>query len=142
MTKPKTQVAWTPHRNPYEWCASNFRVSYMSNAKWYRVLEAIAAAELDVTRSVWKFIDSDYLYRYPVPASYQLLPSRLADGAFQPVEYKWIEWIRFPRERRLRPDVGYEVPQDIEGLKRVMEATAELQIFEDEQGLTIFGYAK
>lgn len=114
----------------------------MSNAKWYKVLGAVAAAELNVTRSVWKFIDSEHPYQYPVPASHQLLPNRLADGVFQPVEYKWIEWIHFPRGWRPRPDVGYEVVQDIEGLKQVLEATAELQTVEDEQGLTIFGYGK
>jgi hypothetical protein len=114
----------------------------MSNAKWYKVLGAIAAAKLNVTRSVWKFIHSEHLYEDSTPAPHQLLPERLADGVFQPVEYKWIEWIRFPRQWRPRPDVGHEVPQDIEGLKRVLEATAELQLVEDDQGLTIFGYGK
>ena len=120
MNKPP--VRWTPHRDPYERCSSQFRVSYMSNAKWHKALVAIAnaAPDLNVTRSMWKFIDTDTLYFYPVPAVYHLLPERLADGVFQPVEYKWIEWIQFPRQWRPRPNVGYQVSQDVDALKHIL----------------------
>ncbi len=144
MSKP--QIATVPPHDAYERdYARNikvFSVSYMSNAKWYKVFQAIANAQLGITKATWKFIGSEHLSNDGVPALHDLLPSSLADGRFQPVEYKQIEWILFPRVWRPRADVGYEVSQDIEGLNRVLEAVGQFQAIEDDKGLTIFGYGK
>lgn len=142
MSKP--QIAQVPRRDAYqrdyERNMKGFSVFYMSNAKWYKVFQAIA--QLGITKAIWKFISSEHLFNDGVPNLHDLLPSHLADGRFQPVEYKQIEWILFPRVWRPRADVGYEVSQNIEGLVRVPEAIGQLQIVEDDKGLTIFGYGK
>lgn len=122
--------------------ASSLSVSYMSDAKWRKVLGAIADAALPLERATWKFIDSDHLHEWGVPRRSDLLPTRLTDGRFQPVEYKWIEWIRFPRRWRPVADADYSVAQDLEGVKRVLEATGRFHYVEDEQGLTLFGYGR
>ena len=119
-----------------------FSVSYMSNAKWYKVFQAIAIAQLGITRATWKFISSEHLFNDGVPSLHDLLPSRLADGSFQPVEYKQIEWILFPRIWRPRAEVGYEVLQEIEGLGKVLESVGQLQTVKDGRGLIVFGYGR
>jgi hypothetical protein len=78
---------------------NRFTVSHMNNTKWRRVFHAIAdavgTAEL---RSEWKFIDTGSIIEYyRMPQHGQLLEDRFTDGTFQLYEYKWIEWIRFPR---------------------------------------------
>ncbi len=119
-----------------------FSVSYMSNAKWYKMFQAVANAQLGITKATWKFIWSERLFNDGVPGLHDILPSRLADGRFQPIEYKQIEWILFPRVWRPRIDVGHEVFQNIEGLVRVLEAVGQLQTVEDNRGLTVFGYGR
>src|SRR5690348_1586277 len=48
---PKKQVAWTPHQDPYKRARAQFAVAHMSNAKWRKVLRAIADADLGLTVS-------------------------------------------------------------------------------------------
>ncbi len=142
MKKLKTDIVWTPHRDPYERSSAALSVSYMSDTKWRKALGAIADAALQLERATWKFIDSEHLHEWGVPRRSDLLPTRLADGRFQPVEYKWIEWIRFPRNWRPVADAGYSVTQDLDGLKRVLAASGRFHYVEDEQGLTLFGYGR
>lgn len=142
MQKPKPPVRWTPHHDEYERASAVFSASYMSNAKWQKVLTAIAQADLKIEKALWKFIESDHLFDYGVPRQYDLLPTRFADGRFQPVEYKWIEWVHFPCHRHLIAGVGYTIPQDIEGLKQVLIGAGQFQYAEDEEGLTLYGYGK
>ena len=76
-----------------------------------------------------------------MPPLYHVLDTGVGDLApIGPVEYKWIEWIRFPHTWHPKPGVGYTESQDIEGLKRLLSQTAQLHIEEDEHGLTLFGY--
>jgi hypothetical protein len=70
----------------------------MSNAKWRRVFQAIADAGIEELNSEWKHIDSDHITaHYRLPRHFDIGENRFNDGYFQPYEYKWIEWIRFPR---------------------------------------------
>lgn len=142
----RTQIAQaSPHdayERDYKRNMKVFSVSYMSNAKWYKMFQAIANAQLGITKATWKFISSEHLSNDGVPGLHDLLPSYLADGSFQPVEYKQIEWILFPRVWRPRADAGQEVLQDIEGLGRVLEAVGQLQIMKDDKGITVFGYGR
>jgi hypothetical protein len=99
MKPSNAEAMLAEERLRYQKCAGRFTVSHMSNAKWRRVFhtiaDAVGTAEL---RSEWKFIDSDILdMHHRMPQHGDLLDNRLSDGAFQPFEYKWIEWIRFPR---------------------------------------------
>jgi len=142
MKKTNTDDNSTAQRDPYERFASAFSISYMSDTKWRKALGAIADAALQLERASWKFIDSEHVYDWGVPRRTDLLPTGLADGRFQPVEYKWIEWIRFPRCWRQMADVGHSVTQDLEGLKRVLAAIGSFHLVEDEQGVTLFGYGR
>lgn len=140
MNESRTKAGWADRLKPYERFASAFSASYMSDAKWRKALGAIADAELHLEGARWKFIDSELLHEWGVPRRADLLPTRLADGRFQPVEYRWIEWIQFPRDRRPIAGSDYSVPQDVEDLKRVLEETGRFHYREDELGLTLFGY--
>jgi hypothetical protein len=142
MQKPRIPIVWTPHCDPYDRARAAFSASYMSDAKWRKAFGAIAGAGLHLDQAEWKFIESERLFDWGVPRLSDLLPTRLADGRFQPVEYKWIEWIRFPRAWRPIAKVADTITQDIEGLKQVLEAAGKFHYVEDEQGLTLFGYGR
>lgn len=142
MKKSKRDIEWTQHRDPYERAAAGLSISYMSDAKWRKALGAIADAGIQLERATWKFIDSEHLHDWGVPRRADLLPTRLADGRFHPEEYKWIEWIRFPRRWRPIADVNHWVEQDLEGLKRALTAAGRFHHVEDVLGLTLFGYGR
>jgi hypothetical protein len=142
MKKLKTDIVRSPHRDPYQRASAALSVSYMSDTKWRKALGAISDAGLQLERATWKFIDSEHLHDWGIPCRSAPLPTRLADGRFQPVEYKWIEWIRFPRDWRPVADAGYSVAQDLDGLKRVLAAIGSFHYVEGERGLTLFGYGR
>jgi hypothetical protein len=104
------------HQDPYQRARSAFAVAHMSNAKWRKVLHALATADFGLTRSEWKCIDSDHVLVHGIPRLTDILETRFADGQFQPFEYKWVEWVRFPRTYRSYKGEVYEVRQDVERL--------------------------
>ncbi len=120
--------------------AARFQHSWMSNAKWRKVLSAIADTQSNVTRCEFKCIDSDYITEVRSPQSRDIEHVRFADGAFQPFEYKWIEWLRFPRRLKPYPGVGYIAEQDVEALRVEIEASADAMLTLDEEYLWLFGY--
>ena len=134
------QVAWTPHQDPYRRARADFAVAHMSNAKWRKVLRAIANAGLLLTRSEWKCIGTDHVMVHGIPRLTDIMENRFADGQFQPFEYKWIEWVRFPRTYKPSSRSAYEVKQDLDGLQRILEKCGKLKLELDERGLTLFAY--
>ncbi|BDI33556.1 hypothetical protein CCAX7_56070 [Capsulimonas corticalis] len=130
----------------YARLAAQFGASYMSSAKWFKVLTAIAQSRLHLQRATWKFIDSDRLFPWPPPGAHELELTHLADcGSFPPIEYKWIEWISFPRTWSelpdpKRPQQTVSGAQDIDALARLLDATAQTQYIIDDDGLTLFAY--
>ena len=142
MAAQKKQVVWVPHPDPYQRARAAFSVAHMSNAKWRKALRAIATAELRLTRSEWKCIDSDHVMVHGIPHLTDILEGRFADGQFPPFEYKWIEWVRFPRTYKPHRGEVYEVAQDIEGLRQALETCGKLKIEVDESGLTLFAYGR
>jgi hypothetical protein len=130
----KEQVAWTPSNDPYERARARFSVAHMSNAKWRKVLRAIANSNLGLTRSEWKCIDSDYVMVHGIPRLTDVMENRFADGQFQPFEYKWIEWVRFPAAYNPNRSEVYEVVQDVDGLKRILVSCGHLRLHLGETG--------
>jgi len=131
-----------PCRDAYDRARSAFSVAHMSNAKWRKVLRAIATADLRLTRSEWKCIDSEHIMVHGIPRETDILEQRFADGQFLPTEYKWFEWVRFPRTYRPDSRSSYEVVQDIEGLRRVLENCGRLCIQVNESGLSLYAYGR
>lgn len=120
--------------------AARFQHSWMSNAKWRKVLSSIAATHSNVTQCEFKCIDSDYITKVRTPQGRDVEQVRFADGAFQPFEYRWLEWFRFPRCVKPHPGVGYVVEQEVERLKTEIEAAAEAMLTLDDEYLWLFGY--
>ncbi|TWU32437.1 hypothetical protein Q31b_58370 [Novipirellula aureliae] len=84
-------------RERYRKCMAQCTASHMSNTKWRRVFMAIADEGVEQIHSHWKHIDSDHIsIHYRMPQPHDLNEKRFNDGAFQPYEYKWIEWIQIP----------------------------------------------
>jgi len=83
MAKRHLHFRWTPHRDPYECAVAAFKVSYMSNAKWRKVLAAIATADLNIQRSVWKYIEVEHLivYDHRMPTLHHVLDTGVGDIA-------------------------------------------------------------
>lgn len=79
---------------------------------------------------------------HAIPRLTDITENRFADGQFQPFEYKWIEWVSFPRTYRPYDGEVYEVSKDIEGLPRVLDNCGRLQIQTDESGLTLWAYGR
>jgi len=95
----KKRVVPMPRVDAYARARAAFSVAHMSNAKWRKVLRAFAAADLQLTRSEWKRIDSDQVTVHGIPGETDIMEQRFADGQFLPTEYKWFEWVRFPQEK-------------------------------------------
>ena len=113
----------------------------MSNSKWRKVLIAVAAAPVEVRRCELKCIGSAWVATAPAaPRVNECHPGNLADGAFQPLEYKWIEWFRFPRRFQPKPGVGYFVEQDVETLRDAILSAADACVELGDEHLYLYGY--
>ena len=128
----------------HEWwlkIASRFKLSCMSNAKWRKVFTAIATSTVEIRRCEFKCIDSPHVSTMPrAPLVRELMERRFTDGLWQPFEYKWIEWFRFPRQFKPYAGVGLVVTQDVEALQRVIAAAAHACVELDDEYLWLFGY--
>jgi len=125
----------------YERYALSFQQACMSNAKWRKALLAIAESGVELVQCEYKCIDSEHVTEIRRgPRVIDINSNRFNDGAFQPIEYKWLEWIRFPRRIQTNPGVGHYVIQDIGLLQEIIldrvAATTELS----EDYLCIYGY--
>ena len=106
--------------------AVRFKLSCMSNAKWRKVLTAIATSSIEIRRCEFKCIDSEYVSVMPgAPQVRDLMERRFADSGWQPFEYKWIEWIRFPRQFKPRQGIGFVVTQDVGELQKAIADAVE-----------------
>lgn len=143
MTKRAIQLlnaTLDDHRRWFK-IASRFKLSCMSNAKWRKVFTAIAESAVEVRRCEFKCIDSDRVtVKDRGPRVTELMESRFADGMWQPFEYKWIEWFRFPRQFKPHPGVGLVVTQDVETLRAVITAAAHACVELDDLYLWLYGY--
>lgn len=115
----------------------------MSNTKWRKVFAAIDESGISIRRCEFKCIDSDYITMEPrPPLTRELMETRFADSIWQPFEYKWIEWFRFPREFKPYPGVGLAVYQDLEALRDAIMAAAAACLELDADYLWLYGYRR
>lgn len=119
-----------------------FTVAHISDTQWRKVFTAIATVGLDVNRAEWKSIDDERVYDWGLPAPADLGPDRRVDGRSQPVEYKWIEWLRFTRRACSEARATPGAERDLAGLLRVLRALGQLQLEYDANSLTMFGYSR
>ena len=101
---------------------------------------ALAEANIRHLQSMWKHINSENISTHDlVPAERDLEETHFHDGYWQPYEYKWIEWIRFPRayfDKR----VSLTRQQDLSELEGVVLGVRGIEVTIDEQAVTIYGY--
>jgi len=72
----------------YRKAMAKYSAALMSNAKWLSFFRALIHAGVTVERAEWRFIDSSHAIWMSFPAEHNLMPTRFADGKFQPVEYR------------------------------------------------------
>jgi hypothetical protein len=121
--------------------ASRFTISCMSNANWLKVFTAIDTSLVEIRRCEFKCIDSNFVFAQDrAPQVRELLERRFTDSIWQPFEYKWIEWFRFPRQFKPYPDVGLLVAQDVERLQAVISDAAHACVELDAEYLWLYGY--
>ena len=102
-------------RDRYERYAMCYQQSCMSNAKWRKALAAMEDSGVKFVRTEYKVIDSDNVDQIDrCPGARDIDYRCFQDGDFQPFEYKWLEWMRFPRRVQTRLGIGHYVDQDIE----------------------------
>ena len=113
----------------------------MSNTKWRKILSTIVESEIAICCVEIKIIGNTWINTTLKGFSqWDIGEIRLNDGSHGPLEYKWIEWMRFPRKIRTREGIGHFKLQDIEQLKEVIEESASVSLEIDEDYLVIFGY--
>ena len=132
----KSETKYSPDK-----ALKRFTASFMSNAKWRAFFKTVAAANLNLKRSEWKIVGDDHVEIHSMPLERDLNDTRFNCGAFQPFEYKYIEWIFIPRKYKPYPKVGLVVEQDIDGLVVALQRSGRKFPFEvEERGFTIYGY--
>jgi hypothetical protein len=82
----------------------NFSASFMSNAKWRKVLSLLANSRhliespFMIGRYRWKFVDSEKIYETPIIGIDELKEKHIKDGANQPFMYREVEWLEVVTE--------------------------------------------
>jgi hypothetical protein len=124
----------------YRKATARYSVSSMSNAKWVKLLTAVARSGIGIVRSQWKYIDDGRCVWNAMPSEDDLLPNRFADGRFQPLEYKWIEWVFVPHEFATVEGAGHRTKQDTHGLLRVIREVGQFDFEESPEGVRLYAY--
>ena len=126
----------------YQKAMSKYSASFMSDAKWLKLFRAIIQAEIQINRAEWRFIDSTHSIWESFPSSDDLMPTRFADGRFQPFEYRWLESVFIPCSYKPIPGVGYERQQNTAAVLAALAAVGQFPIEESTIGITINAYRR
>jgi hypothetical protein len=126
----------------YRKAMAKYSASFMSNAKWLSFFRAIILAGIPIERAEWRFIDSTHSIWEPFPSERDLLPTRFADGRFQPFEYRWIESIYIPSSFKPTEGVGYERHQDTEAVVSTLARTGQFLVEKPANGITLYAYLR
>lgn len=123
----------------YEKYSRRYSISHMSNTRWRRVFGAIADAGVTEIQSEWKYIGSDKVVRLTYMPRREDLHDRVyTDGCSHPYEYRWIEWIRFPR-KYFDELHGLTRDQDVSAVEDALKA-ARAHIVCDDKAVTVIAW--
>lgn len=79
--------------------ARKFGASFMSDAKWRKLFNLLAASQYPIVCYRWKFVDEDEkLFTTGVLKSGELDEKHTKDGRYVPYVYKDIEWLEVVTE--------------------------------------------
>jgi hypothetical protein len=126
----------------YRKVLSKYGASFMSNAKWLSLFKAVIRARIEIQHAEWRFLDTTHSVWVSFPTDDDLLPTRFADGKFQPFEYRWLESVYIPHSYRPVHDVGYERCQDTGAVLRVLAEAGQFPIEVSADGITIRAYRR
>jgi hypothetical protein len=126
----------------YRKAMAKYSAALMSNAKWLSFFRALIHAGVTVERAEWRFIDSSHAIWMSFPAEHNLMPTRFADGKFQPVEYRWIESAFIPQTFKPTPGVAFARVQDTAAILAALANVGQFPIRESMDGLLLRAYLK
>ena len=107
----------------------NFIASFMSNAKWRKLLALLAEHAHLTIRLNWKIVDEEKLFESPAISTDELDEKNLKDGRNQPFIYKEIEWLEVVTNHTR------EITDEL--LKR-----GQFPLAESKLGFRVIGYSK
>jgi hypothetical protein len=114
----------------------DFSGSLMSDTKWRKVFEAVRA-QPDIKRLVVRFVYGDREHEIGVPSLQ--CPHAWADFfEFGPEPLREIEWLEIPR--RYFPKLSVAADQDVEALRRALDAIGRFPLEDTERGLRVVGH--
>ena len=128
--------------NDYNKYANNYDAWLMSNAKWRKTLAALARIcdkSIDIKICT---IDGLEVITVRPPHEKDINENRFNDGAYQPFEYKWIEWLLIPRRQAVKIGVDLYREQNVDSIRIILENEVKLDSELTNEGLYIFGYKK
>ena len=125
----------------------DFPHAHMSDTKWRKLFEGLAAAGVELRQMVVKFIDVAEPKVMAFPAAAALHPPRpwIDTIEFGPVELRSIEWLEIPavaRWRRADNLPAREIAQDVGAAAAALHALGRFPIQSDAKGLRILGYSR
>lgn len=124
----------------YRKAVAKYSASFMSNAKWLSFFRALIQAGIAIERAQWRFIDSSHAIWMSFPAEHDLMPTRFADGKFQPFEYRWLESIFIPHRFKPVPNAAFEREQDTAAMLEALAQAGQFPIEASADGLVLRAY--
>ena len=126
--------------------ARRTKVSYMNNAKWRKLFNAIEASGQCTFPAQVKTIDGERTYPFSTSPGIYEARDYTMDGKFCPIAFQDIEWLyipatseveRYNRNERLESKI---IKYDISKLKNLLDGLGKFEYEYDENGLKLFGY--
>jgi hypothetical protein len=128
--------------NDYYKYARNYDAWLMSNAKWRKTLAALVKlCDKSIDLKICT-IDCREVITVRPPQDNDINESRFNDGAYQPFEYKWIEWLLIPRKQAVKIGVDLYRAQNVDNIKINLEGQVKLDSELTNDGLYIVAYKK
>jgi len=124
----------------YKNAIAKFSASFMSDAKWLRFFHEVIRSGVPIEQAAWQYLGATSPIWQSFPQVNDLMPTRFADGKFQPWEYRWLESVFIPAAFKPTPGVGYERKQDVEAVAAKLGAAGQFPIEVSAAGLTLRAY--